>query len=211
MAWHCKVSGAYARESTEAIENAKMIYGVLSAQGWTLNAVCGVLGNMGAESGYNPWRWQSDKIGSSGGSPWTNKGYGLVQFTPGGKYINDSHAKAFSGYGPNFSDKRGNVNDGNAQMLFVDGYADYYSTSKYPLSYAAFKISTETPSYLAKAWLYNYERPKDPAATENARAANAEYWYQVLSGEPPTPPTPTPGTLTFIEKIMVIRRFFHVR
>ena len=208
MAWHCKVSGAYARESTEAIENAKMIYGILSAQGWTLNAVCGVLGNMGAESGYNPWRWQSDKIGSSGGSPWTNKGYGLVQFTPGGKYINDTRAKAFSGYGPNFSDKRGNVNDGNAQMLFVDGYADYYSTSKYPISYAAFKVSTETPSYLAKAWLYNYERPGDPAATESARAANAEYWYQVLSGEPPTP---TPGTLTFIKKFMVIRRFFHVR
>ena len=157
---------------------------------------------MGAESGYNPWRWQSDKIGVSTGSPWTNKGYGLVQFTPGGKYINDSRAKAMPGYGPNFSDKVGNIADGNAQILFVDSYADYYPTGAYPMSFAEFKKSTSDPGTLAKAWLYNYERPADPVATESERAENGRYWFQVLSGEiPPDPPDPPdpPGPYGHLE------------
>ena len=192
MPWHAKVTGAYSRDSTEAIENAQMIYGTLYAQGWTVNAVSGMLGNMGAESGYNPWRWQSDKVGVSTGSPWTNKGYGFVQFTPAGKYIDAAAAKAFPGYGPNFSDKVGLVSDGYAQILFVNQYADYYTTDAYPLSFADFKVSKESPGYLARAWLYNYERPEDPGATEEQRAKNANYWYQILSGEEP-PPDPGPG------------------
>lgn len=190
--WHAKTSGGYARNSAEALDNANMVYAILRGQGWTLNAICGVLGNMGAESGYNPWRWQGELIGVSTGSPWRNKGYGLVQFTPASKYIDDARAKAFPGYGPNFSDKVGNVNDGYAQLMFVDGYADYITTSAYPLSYAQFKVSEANPGYLAKAWLYNYERPGDPGATEAAREANGNWWYQVLSGEePPDPPDPT--------------------
>lgn len=192
MPWNAKAIGGYLRTSNEAIENANNIYGTLNARGWTINAVCGLLGNMGAESGYNPWRWQSDDIGSSTGSPWTNKGYGFVQFTPASKYIGNSEAIVLSGYGPNFSDYIGKASDGYSQLLYVDQYADYYSTGAYPLSYAEFKSSNETPGYLAKAWLYNYERPADPEATEAARVENAEYWYGVLTGEP-VPPDPGPG------------------
>lgn len=193
MAWHAKISGPYARTSEEAIENANNIWGTLNARGWTVNAVCGLLGNMGAESGYNPWRWQSDLIGVSTGSPWTDKGYGFVQFTPGGKYINAPEAKEVVGYGPNFSDKQGLPSDGYAQMVYVDGYADYYATTAYPENYAEFKASEQTPAYLAKAWLYNYERPEDPGATEAARAENAEYWWAVLTGTPPPDPGPGPS------------------
>lgn len=192
MTWHAKTIGAYARNSDEAKENASLIYGVLSERGWTLNAVCGVLGNMGAESGYNPWRWQSDKVPSVNDSPWTNKGYGFTQFTPGGKYINDANAKATSGYAPNFSDKPGKPEDGYAQMIFLDEHADYYATGAYPLSYAEYKVSEDSPAELASAWLYNYERPGDPGATEDARRENANYWYEVLSGSPPPEP-PIPG------------------
>lgn len=189
--WNAKAKGAYARDSDEAIQNANEVYSILFNKGWTLNAVCGLLGNVGSESGYNPWRWQSDKMGTSSGSPWKNKGYGLTQFTPAGKYISSSDAKKISGYAPNFSDKKGNASDGYAQCVFLDAYADYYKTNAYPLTYSEFKESEETPSYLAKAWLYNYERPADPSATEETRSENAEYWYKVLSGEePPTPPEP---------------------
>lgn len=212
MPWNAKSTGAYSRDSAEALENANLIYGTLNARGWTVNAVSGLLGNMGAESGYNPWRWQSDDIGVSTGSPWTNKGYGFVQFTPGGKYIDSEAAKAMSGYGPNFSDKSGLASDGYAQMLFVDQYADYYPTTSYPLSYADFKASTQSPAYLARAWLYNYERPADPGATEQARAENAEYWYQILSGEEPPPdPGPGPGPPSSRRKMpiwMMCRRWY---
>ena len=62
--------------------NAKYIWYALQNNGWTLNAVCGMLGNMQAESAINPGRWQSDRVGNMSG------GYGLVQWTPATKYIN---------------------------------------------------------------------------------------------------------------------------
>lgn len=192
MPWHCKPLRAYARDSEEAQENARMIYSVLSAKGWTVNAICGMLGNQGHESGYNPWRWQNDVRGTVTGSPWKDMGYGLVQFTPASKYIDDPAAQAFPGYGPNFLEGGGSLGDGNAQLLFIDAYADYYSTSSYPLSYAEFKASKADAGYLASAWLYNYERPGDPSATEAARREEAGYWWGILSGETPIPPTPTP-------------------
>lgn len=192
MPWHAKATGSYARTSQEATDNANQIYGVLYARGWTVNAVSGLLGNMEIESGYNPWRWQSDNVQPTTNSPWSKIGYGFTQFTPGGKYINDPNAQAISGYGPNFSNQAGLVTDGYAQMVYVNQYADYDETDNYPLSYAQFKVSTQSPAYLARCWLYNYERPRDPGATVAQREAAAEYWYNILSGEEP-PPDPGPG------------------
>lgn len=210
MPWHAKTAGGYTRTSQEALENAQSMYGVWHARGWTVNSVAAVLGNVEVESGYNPWRWQSDDIGLSTGSPWTNKGYGFFQFTPGGKYINATVAQAISGYGPNFSDKQGSISDGYAQCVYIDGYADYYSTTDYPLSFAEFKASTESPAYLARAWLYNYERPEAPGATVNIRSTAAEYWYQILSGEEPPPdpgPGPGPSTVKKLPIWMMCRRW----
>lgn len=187
-AWHVKDKGGFANDSTEALDNATLIYGILSGYGWTLNAVAGLLGNVCVESGLNPWRWQNNHIGASTGSPWTSSGYGLVQFTPASKYIDDSRAQSFEGYGPNFSDRKGSANDGDAQLEFVDKYADYAKTDAYPLTYAQYKASTADAEYLAAAWLYNYERPADPSASIASRKANAKYWYEALSGVTPTPP-----------------------
>lgn len=181
--WHAKATGAYDRTSTEAIENAYCMADVLvGSLGWTNNALAGLLGNMSAESGYNPFRWEGDNVQSTGGSPWSGIGYGLVQFTPAGKYINSSAAKGYKGYGPNFSNQSGKATDGEAQLRFIDSTADYYPTSSYPESFSEFKKSTKDAGYLARAWLYNYERPLDPSATAAARAENASYWYSVLDG-----------------------------
>lgn len=208
MAWHCQVYDGYGRTSTEAIDNAKEIYNNLHALGWSLNAICAILGNIGYEGGYNPWRWQNDNI-----QPYqtTNYGdahaYGLFQFDNATKYQQNSYAKSLPEYGPNWSDRAGKTTDGIAQLKYVNQYADYYSTNAYPLSYSQFKVSTQTPSYLAKAWLYNYERPADPASTENGRASEAEYWYTVLQNYTPVPPVPTgdSGALPFM---MYLRRRF---
>ena len=64
--------------------NAKYIYSYLSSEGWTLNAIAGILGNMQSESSINPGRWESDRVG---GNP-DSHGYGLVQWTPYTKYTN---------------------------------------------------------------------------------------------------------------------------
>lgn len=177
--WYAKPTGGYAQDSPEALANMQAMADLLTARGWTLNAVAALAGNIGGEGGYNPWRWQSDSIPSVNDSPWTNRGYGLVQFTPGGKYINA--AQSYPGYGPNFSDQSGLATDGQAQVLFVDEQADYYSTSAYPLSYAEFKASTESTDYLTAAWMHNYERPAS-YDTLPARQAAAAYWFTVLTG-----------------------------
>lgn len=189
MAWHNQARYGFSSDSTEAEENVKMMADILVGQcGWSLNAVAGLAGNQFAESGYNPWRWESDDILASTDTDLiaTSKvhGYGLFQFTPSGKYINS--ASGYSGYGPNYSDKTGSENDGTAQLLFINDNADYYATSSYPLSFDEFKTSTQTGGYLALAWLYNYERPADPSATAAQREQYGNYWQGVLTGYTPS-------------------------
>lgn len=179
MAWHVKATGAYS--GSDAEDNANMIYSILSGKGWTKNAIAGLLGNIQAESGLNPWRWQGDNVQSTTNSPWKNHGYGLTQFTGAGKYINN--ASSYTGYGPNFSDKTGSQNDGTAQMLFLNDNADYYKTSAYPLTYSQYKTSTLSPSYLGAAWVKNYERPADQSSSVlQYRGQLAENWYTVIGG-----------------------------
>lgn len=196
MAWHCKSYGGYLRTSQEAIENATAIYAILYSLGWTLEAVCGMLGNVEAESAYNPWRWQGDSllpVGDSRINYQNAHAYGLCQWDPAGKYINNG--SGYSGYGPNYSNRTGSTSDGEAQLHYLNDNADYYSTSSYPLSYSQYKQATISSgysiAYLARAWFYNFERG---TWSEN-RVTAAEYWYTYFSGSPPpTPPGPTPGS-----------------
>ncbi len=188
MSWHNKKTGAYAETSTEAYDNAVEVYNYLYDLGWTLNAISGILGNMGHEGGYNPWRWQSDDVLPKGSSEIYSKshGYGLFQYTPASNYINNG--SKYSGYGPNYSDEVGSQTDGLAQLALMNSneLGGYIKTSAYNLTFAQFKASTDTPEYLAGAWLYNFERPADPAATLAARQKSARYWYEKLGGVTPS-------------------------
>lgn len=192
--WHAKTYGAYARSSTEAIENAICTYNLLTSLGWTLQAMCAVYGNIEAESGYNPWRWEGDNVPSSNESP--SYGYGFPQFTPSGKYINSSEAQANEGYGPNYTDWEGNIFDGDSQLRFIDAHADYAINPSYGynITYDEFKRGTYSPEYLAKAWLHNYERPRQQGPeVEEYRASIARHWYDILIEYDPSEPIPPEG------------------
>lgn len=192
--WHAKAYGAYGRSSNEAFENAICTYNLLTSLGWTVQAVCAVYGNIEAESGYNPWRWEGDNVASSNSSPYW--GYGFPQFTPATKYIDDENAQANDGYGPNYSDWEGNVFDGDSQLRFIDEYADYSTDNPYgyDIDYDEFKTGYYSPEYLAKAWLHNYERPADQStAVEDYRASIARYWYDILIEYDPSEPIPPEG------------------
>lgn len=153
----------------EMQNNAVIITTALRSEGWTDNAIAGLLGNVQVESSLNPLRWQNDDIGV-----W-DAGFGLIQWTPASDF-------------KSWCDARGlNYKSGNDQVFRINwelengGY--YYPTSAYPISMSQFKASTTDASYLASAYLYNRERPGDPGASETERRGNAETWYQyIVSG-----------------------------
>lgn len=105
-------------------------------------------------------------------------GYGLVQWTPASKYINWVSGDA-STMDNNLSRIQYEINN-NVQWI---------PTSQYNYSFKTFTTSTDTPENLASAFLKNYERAG--VEVEQTRRSNARYWYSFLSGEDPTPPTPS--------------------
>lgn len=206
MTWHAKPSGGYNINSDEAKDNIFEVYNYYKDT-WTKEAICGLLGNMTAESGLNPWRWQSDTVSLSS----SKKGYGLVQFTPAYGYINN-YGKGVDGYAPNLSVievRGGELSDATAQLIVINDdkakkyldrhkYCSYLDiSSTYPFS----NYKEVDDLYLATvAWLFNYEFPAKESRTEEHaqyRYSLAQICYEILDGEepptPPTPPTPTPA------------------
>lgn len=55
----------------------------------------------------------------------------------------------------------------------------WYSTDDYPMSFAQFIVSTDTPYNLACAFVCNYERPRNP--NKSLRGDNATDWYNTLT------------------------------
>lgn len=168
MAW---ISGNRFLSMDEMKNNAILIRDRLLQDGWSITAICGILGNMQSESSINPGIWEGLNEGNLQG------GYGLVQWTPATKYINWAGA---------------NYQDGYRQLerinFEVDNNLQWIATTEYPLSFADFKISTDTPYTLAMAFLRNYERPFNP--NQPIRGEQANFWYEYLMGVPPEP-TPT--------------------
>jgi len=184
--WHNKNTGAYDRSSVEAQENVMKMVEVLAPLGWTINAIAALCGNQAYESGFNPWRWENDTVNANGG-------YGLFQYTPAvytaahyDGYIGNPATINLTGYAPNYPMGAGGQDDGTAQLLAMDQdlLQKYGATSSYPLSLQQFKTSNQAPDYLASAWLYNFEKPRVPGATEAGRRADALWWYDWLVDHP---------------------------
>jgi len=157
-------SNSYLTQSQMA-SNAQYILNYLRARGWTKNAVCGMLGNMQTESTINPGIWQSLQENNM------NVGFGLVQWTPASKFINWANENGLYYL---------NIDSQLMRILYeVENQIQWYSTSNYPMSFANFTQSTQSPSYLAAAFIYNYERPAS-YSTLSVRQSQANYWYNNL-------------------------------
>src|SRR5690625_407887 len=151
---------------SEMTVNANYIWDYLSVRGWSKNAVAGMLGNMQTESTINPAIWQNLDEGNM------SLGFGLVQWTPASKYIDWANSR---GLVPSNMDS-------NLQRILweVENNAQWISTNDYPMSFQQFTTSTQTPEYLAQAFLRNYERPADPNQPE--RSTQARHWFNVVEG-----------------------------
>jgi len=198
MSWNCKATGGYDRTSAEALANTYAAYQVLSRRGFNLFAFCGVWGNVEAESGYNPWRWQGDNVLNLDNPNiyvQSAHAYGLAQWDPASKYI--TGGAAYSGYGPNFSDRAGLLTDGNAQLNFLDDTAvssgQYFinPNHSYNYTYDQFKqfplygSEADTVQRAVETWFWNYER----GTWSSNRVTAATFWYNILKDSP----TPTSG------------------
>lgn len=166
---------------TEMQNNATEFYGIMSSYGWSLNSISGMLGDIQWESSINPGVVE----GFVSTNP-PNKGYGLIQWTNSkatNVHNNPLWAWTYATYGDY------NWDNGDRQCTFINGddASGWIPVPAYPLTYEEFKVSTETPQYLAKAYFYNRER----GTWFDARATSADYWFEYLSGkEPPDPPDP---------------------
>lgn len=166
----------------EQQNNATMFYQYFAARGWTLNAIAGMLGNIQHESTINPGIWE----GLNSDMSVTNKGYGLVQWTPWTKYS--------EWCGSNWQ------NNGDMECERIiwerDNGAQFYPTDAYPMSFTSFAVSTQSARTLAVVFLHNYERPakltpEKEKEREIQRGDAAETWFAYLGGQPVPDPTPT--------------------
>lgn len=157
--------GNFALSQEQMNANAVEVYKYFSGKGWSLNAISGVLGNMQSESYINPGVWQSLISGNYSG------GFGLVQWTPATNYTNWASA---NGYG---------ITDPNGQLYWIDALSattgQWIPTSAYNISWSAFKVSGQSPEYLASAFLKNFERAG--VEVEATRRSQARYYYNLLS------------------------------
>ena len=148
--------------SSEMHENAEIIFNILTLEGWSINAICAVLGNMQHESvTINPGRYQN------GGGP----GYGLVQWDPASKYLNWAVE-----YGYSNDSLTGQVaflvysmQPGKGEWFRNQIYQEYY------LPYNDFISSNSDVAYLTSVFVWSYERPG--IAHMNERIKYSTYWY----------------------------------
>lgn len=185
------------------IYNATKIYNALSAYGWSLSAVCGIIGNMQHESTLSPawieqtnrWRLSGTDLADVPNSVMQNfyneyyndpnRGYGLGLVQWDGKGITRQKLVGFC-------ENNGYVwYDGDAQMArLLDEYTrdlqwevhTYYGVT---WTWNNYVTNTRTPEESARIWCGCYE----VSGGVEYRQENARYWYDYFSGGP-TPPTP---------------------
>lgn len=146
-------------------ENAQYIWTWLKDNGWSEQAVAGFLGNTHIESSHNPGIYENLDAGNM------QRGFGLVQWTPASIFHNWAKANSHD------------PTDINAQLTSINGdtLRHWIMTSEFPLSYQAFKTSTDTPTNLARAFMLNFERPREQVQPK--RGEWAEYYYTRFKGK----------------------------
>lgn len=150
-------------------DNARLVKAYFTALGWSVNAICALLGNMDVESTINPGLIQGRKTELDP----AEDGYGLTQWTPASKLINWAERESYTWR-----------NDGNTQCKRIEyeWQNELQWEQNIAMSFAEFATSAEDIAYLTRVFCRNYERPGDPNMPE--RVARAQKWYRLLYGLP---------------------------
>lgn len=205
---NAKPSGGYQIGSTAWNENIDALWSYASGLGYSEEAFSGMMGNAQAESGINPWRWQSDEVNQS-------KGYGLFQYTPASGYLY-TYGPTSSYYAPNTSTTQvvsgAYPYDGYAQIECIPASGKYGSGETrrnlirpYVPDYASYETinNFKTCNDVTKAtylWVGFFECPgwwlsqSNVQTNISGRITAAEAVYTRIHGSAPGPgPDPGPG------------------
>lgn len=174
----------------EKEQNATWIYGYFHSLGWSLNAICGMLGNFQAESTLNPNVYEGFVVHQA---ELGNYGYGLAQWTPWLGKIGSTVDEQRNYHGtnnPTFGrwclDNARDKSLMETQCDYLNlGLGGYKKNDDFPdvyLPFNEFKISLESSDYLAKVFYRCYERSK--SGSYGQRPQYAMQWYEFLSGAP---------------------------
>lgn len=159
--------------------NGTIVANLLLPEGWTLNAICGMLANMQCESNVNPGIWQGLNSGNLSG------GFGLVQWTPATKFIKWCH----STFGADADITSGDYQI--ARILWEVENGQQWGGSPTGMSFREFTQSTKTPYELAVEFLLAYERPLYQGPDVQAyRGGIGNDWWVYFGGTPPDPENP---------------------
>lgn len=162
----------FTRENQQ--QNAREIWGYFQQQGWTLEAVAGMLGNIEVESYINPAQWQLNTY-IENPDPNNKVGFGIVQWTPWQKFA----TWAGNSWRTNYAQQPRRIQ----YELEVDRTApdSLQWLSRGIMSFYEFSQSTQTPAQLANVFFNCYER----GTVYGNRDENANYWYEYLGGAGP--------------------------
>ena len=172
MSWIVKVgtlSSATILTDEELKNNAKEFAIYFKSKGATLEAICGMLGNIERESQINPGLKERES---------TSSGWGLIQWTPSTVLTDWCKAYGYTWY------------DGDAQCLRIwsEGTQEmgaggsFIPTTEYPYTWTEFCALTNVDE-ATKAYLY--ERERSDVEALGKRLEYARQWYTFLEGEPP--------------------------
>ena len=163
------------------LANAKYIKQYLQNKGWTLNAICGVLGNIYKECGMNPGHWQV----------WNNTklAYGLLQWDDATKFLDNTAKGKLEPKDVNsLAEKKPKVLMDLQLKFFVQtmgGKHNQWLKNKTFFGCEIMEVkkyikSKRSVTKLAYIFHGSYERSGDPNEKIKERGAAAEKYYKKL-------------------------------
>ena len=206
-------------------DNANNIKTYFTGEGWTLESVCAIIGNMQYESSINPAYIQTAnryRLPGNGEQLKDLYNYVMQDFYPG------HYGDTIENYGlalcqwsgmainpkPNYCDQAYIVAHGiKTAYNWFDGWYqckrintersqdsqrrkfDPNEVNGFRYTFANFAIEHNDPADMAEAWAVGYQKTST-AITE--RRANATYWFNYFSSPDAPAPTPEPPTEPYV-------------
>lgn len=173
--------------------NATEFYDYFSSYGCTIESICGMLGNIQAESDINPGNKETAS---------TSSGWGLIQWTPSTVLTDWCNSKNYYWY------------DGVVQCYVIECEGEekqncggrFIPTSNYPYTWNEF-IALTNVEEATKSYFYERERGDPDSLATRIIYANA--WYNYFTGSPPTPPPTPPRPRRKFPIYFMIKQYTH--